>query len=405
MNMDRRGFLVALGRAFLSDTYYLLRASLRRLRWLCWEIFYVLLVIFTYPLQIILALLLKNRVRPNSVIHISQLGHVPWNMVETMRASGIDAKYVSVGENRHWTKSDFHLRRRRFPFTTFARDVHFFWTEIVQNSVYHSHFMRTLSPYHWELPLLRLMGRRVVVHFRGCEARDEDVNINLHPQMNICQSCDYAPKVCRRRDNRLRRKLVRKLADIILVTTPDMKDFFPEAQVGGFFLPVDLLTREPPEKQAFGPGRDLCIVHATNHPGIEGTLEISRAIAKLSREGWNIKFKFLRNIPPEQVLEELETADLNIGKMKMGHYANTQIEAMALGVPAITHVRPEFISDELTESGFIFSTLGSLEDDLRALLTSPELLEQKRLIARSSILKLHDQDRLLKEYAGYYGWT
>lgn len=404
MNFDRRGFLVALGRAFFSDTYFLFRASLRRLRWLCWEVVYIFLVALSYPVQMLMALLLRGRVTPRSVIHISQLGHVPWNMVEVMKSFGVEAKYVSIGENQHWAKSDFHLRRRRFPFTTFARDVYFFWTTIARHSVYHCHFMRTLSPYHWELPLLRILGRKVVVHFRGCEARDEENNMRLHPSMNICQACDYTPKVCRRRDNRVRRKLVRRLADVILVTTPDMKDFFPEAKVGNFFVRTDLKPRNPDEVPTRTSDEEITIVHATNHPGIEGTLEISRAIAKLCREGWNIKFKFLRNVSPEDVLVALSSADLNIGKMKMGYYANTQIEAMAMGVPAITHVRPEFLTDDLFNSGFIFSSLDMLENDLRKILSTPEILSNKRRIARSSILKLHDQDRLMREYADFYGW-
>ena len=58
-------------------------------------------------------------------------------------------------------------------------------------------------------------------------------------------------------------------------------------------------------------------------------------------------------MPHDQVIKAFSEADLAIGKMKMGYYANTQIESMVIGVPTITYVRPEFITKELQDSGFI----------------------------------------------------
>jgi len=90
--------------------------------------------------------------------------------------------------------------------------------------------------------------------------------------------------------------------------------------------------------------------------------------------------------------------------MKMGYYANAQVESMALGVPTITYVRPEFLTDDLRDSGFIFNTLEGLEQTLEFYLTHPEELEKKRRIARSSILRLHNNGelcrRLIDLYAG-----
>ncbi|MFM8392411.1 MAG: glycosyltransferase, partial [Acidobacteriota bacterium] len=89
--------------------------------------------------------------------------------------------------------------------------------------------------------------------------------------------------------------------------------------------------------------------------------------------------------------------------MKMGYYANAQIESMYLGVPAVTHVRPEFMTPELESSGLIVSTLDNLESTLEHYLTHPEELAQKRARARSSILELHSEERLTALLMRVYG--
>lgn len=112
---------------------------------------------------------------------------------------------------------------------------------------------------------------------------------------------------------------------------------------------------------------------------------------------------FSKEHPYERVLEEYRTADIAIGKMKMGYYANGQIESMAMGVPTITYVRPEFMTEELMESGFIFSDLRRLEETLKHYLDNRGELSKKREIARSSILRLHDNDRIAQQLVDLYG--
>ena len=103
-----------------------------------------------------------------------------------------------------------------------------------------------------------------------------------------------------------------------------------------------------------------------------------------------------------RVLEELAGADLSIGKMKMGYYANLQIESMAAGVPTITHVRPELMTPALEQSGFIFATLDTLESVLEYYATHPEALGEKRRQARDSIMALHDNAAIARQYIDLY---
>ena len=77
---------------------------------------------------------------------------------------------------------------------------------VARYEIVHAHFMVTLTRSGWEWPLLKRMGRRLVVHYRGCEIRDRALNQRLHPEVNICQECDYRPRLCEAPINVQRRR-------------------------------------------------------------------------------------------------------------------------------------------------------------------------------------------------------
>lgn len=359
---------------------------------------YAATVAVLWPVNWLLSQLLRSRVTPGSVLHVSVMVHVPAYMVRILRESGIHADYLAVGSSPWWNEADYHFTATRLPILSVLNEMWWVWSVVSRYEIVHSHFMMTVTRSGWEWRLLSAMGRKLVIHYRGCEIRDREKNLALHPRINICQECDYRPYVCKTPFNRARRPLAARYGNAFLVTTPDMKDFAPQAQHIPFFVTRPDLPAAPP-----APARSTFrIVHATNHPGIEGSRQIREVVARLTAKGHAIDFVELNGVTHERVLRELADADLSIGKMKMGYYANLQIESLAAGVPAVTCVRPEFMTDELRESGFIFASLDTLESVLEHYLTNPAALQQKRDVARRSVLRLHDNAAIARAYHTLY---
>lgn len=358
---------------------------------------YALWLAALYPLSLVLMRLRRGNFVPASVLHVSYMVHIPWHTTRILRRHGWKADYLAIGSSPHWNKADFR-KPAEWSFWLALREFCLFWRVMAKYEVVHFHFMIPMSVTGWEIPILKRMRRTVVAHFRGCEARNRELNMRLHPDLNICQECDYNAKICTSRSSARRRRLAERWADLVLVTTPDMLDFMPRASVFPFFAPTEL----PPKNLAHKAGHSLRILHVTNHPGIEGTAAIKQSIEKLRARGYQLEFVYLKNVPHEAVLAAMQEVDLAIGKMKMGFYANAQIESMASGVPTVTWIRPEFMTEELRRSGFIICHLNELECTLEYYLTHPEELEQKRRLARESILKLHDNDALARRLISLY---
>lgn len=356
-----------------------------------------------FPVNYLLSALLKDVKFDNSVLHISYMVHVPYETTRILRKQGMKADYLALGENPLiWDQADYRFIPSPYPFIREWKEFVFFWKVMAKYEIIHSHFAITLSSTGWELPVLKRMDRKLVVHYRGCEIRDRERNMRLHPEMNICQACDYNATICQDPLGKQRRERAAQYGDLCLVTTPDLLDFVPAATHFPFFAPdIDYSDYETGCRRR-RQGEGFKIVHVTSHPGIEGTDDIARAIDNLRAKGYSIEFVFLNGVHHNRVLREIAEADLTIGKMKMGYYANAQIESMFLGVPSVTYVRPEFMTEELRESGFIFTSLPDLERTLEYYLSHPTALEKKRELARRSILRLHDNERLGRQLVELY---
>src|SRR5262249_14950561 len=138
-----------------------------------------------------------------------------------------------------WDKQDYHFVRsdimRSAPIRLW-REAACLLNVLNRFEVLHIHNGRCISFNGWVLQLWRALGRPIVVHWRGCDVRNYDLNIRLHPERCICQACDYN-RVCLSNEFIKWQKLCREVAHVHLVTTPDLKDFIPEAQHLPFTLP------------------------------------------------------------------------------------------------------------------------------------------------------------------------
>ena len=365
-----------------------------------WATVHGLSVALLYPLNAIYLRWLAPKPHPNSVLHVSYMVHVPHHTVELLRRHGMKADYLALGGSSVWSTCDYRFDRSRWPFVAALQETLWLWRVLARYEAIHSHFALSLSRSGWEMRWLRRLGRRIVVHYRGCEARDREANMRLHPDLNICSDCDYMPRICQLPEVAARRRWAEAFGDVFLVTTPDLLDFVPNAVHLPFLHPlVDTLAAIKVEPRLVeGPVR---IVHATNHPGIEATSRIRAVVDRLRDRGFAVELEVLHGASHDEVLRAFAAADVTIGKLKMGYYANAQIESLALGVPAVTWVRDAFRTPELDEA-FVFADPDELEEVLAGLLSDPDRLARLRGQARARVAALHDNDAVARRLIDLY---
>lgn len=299
-----------------------------------------------YPLNLWLSLLLRKK-KGRGVLHISTVTHQPYLITRHLRAQGFHADYLAKGEGWLYFNEegkDFHMSQVRLPGPLkFLYELWWAWKVYPKYQIIHSHFLQMVGSGFWELEFLKRMGKKIVFHFRGDDIRRKEANLRFNPELNCCQECDYPDPYCHNPQKDSLVDIARRYGDLFLVTTPDLNDFFPRAIHFPFILPElpgHLWPTETEKKSFLNP---IKILHLTNHDGIDGTPHIVKAVNRLKEEGYPVELIILRKVPYQELLRMYPLVDLSIGKLRMGYYANAQVESMYFGVPTMCYIREKFL--------------------------------------------------------------
>lgn len=128
-------------------------------------------------------------------------------------------------------------------------------------------------------------------------------------------------------------------------------------------------------------GKTFRVLHAPNHRNIKGSSFIIEAIEELQKEGENIELKLLEKVSNDEVLLEIEKADLVIDQLVIGWYAMFTLEALSLGTPVVCYLRNDLL--ELYKNSKLLN-----END------PPIHSSQPREILSDLRVLIHDQKRL-----------
>lgn len=348
--------------------------------------------------------LLRKTPKQADILHISEAVNICRETVELLKSKNLRVQYLAQTKVKK-TGIDYAYAPSKLGAVRAFQEWLVLLTYLRHFQIVHTHFGLGISRSGWEFPVLKQLDVRIVWHHRGCSSRIREENNRLHhdPVFNICQNCDYDGRACSEDSIVQRRNILTGLADAHIVTTPDLRDFFPQASHITFFSPTNHRTQtlnvDPPKYQK---GDVLKLVQITNHPGIEGAQEVQVVIKRLQDQGYRIDYQLHSSLEHKKAIEVMSNAHVTIGKMKMGHYANNQIESLALGVPAITFIRPEWVTQDYIDSAFILTDLHNLEKTVLNILEDPLFLRTKAELCQETIQRFHNNENLIDQYVQLY---
>lgn len=189
-----------------------------------------------------------------------------------------------------------------------------------------------------DLPLLRGLGKGIVVTYQGSDAR-QGAFCRAHFDISPAGESDvheYPPDLDAHKRSRIRK--FDEYADRIYALNPDLLHVLPERAE---FLPyahIDLSEWTP---RSPGPTRSrrAVVLHAPSRLGMKGTRFLVAAVERLKAEGVDFEFVLVQGVPHHELRRLLEGADLVVDQLLCGWYGGLAVEAMALGKPVICYIR------------------------------------------------------------------
>ena len=253
-------------------------------------------------------------------------------------------------------------------------------------------------PLALDILLLRLLGTRVIWHARGTDSRLETEFRRVHPRQEL-----YDPETFRGfqkpDDFRRRRVLLREsVCDAILAVDEEMRTYLPDAEI----VPraIDLEAWEPVGPVGDTPGR-VVIVHAPSRAVYKGTEALNAAIERLRSEGLPIEYRLVRDTEHAEAKRIYATADIVVDQLMIGWYGVLAVEAMALGKPVISHIRPD-LERFATDIPIVNANIDDVTDRLRELVLDEGRRHRLGHEGRRFVEERHCADKIAERLVEIY---
>lgn len=163
-------------------------------------------------------------------------------------------------------------------------------------------------------------------------------------------------------------------------------------------LCVDTNNWKTTQRENMADGRDglVKVTHSPNFRGFKGTEFVISAIEELKKEGLKVELVLLEKLQNEEVKKVLrESSDIHFEQIIFTGFGLNAIEGMATGLPVISNLDDESFTrpfrrwSYLNECPLVSSTPERLVEDLRKLVTRPELRKELGKCGRLYTKKYH----------------
>ncbi|MDV2482608.1 glycosyltransferase family 4 protein [Methanoculleus sp. Wushi-C6] len=221
-----------------------------------------------------------------------------------------------------------------------------------------------------DLPLLRLLGKRVIYIFFGSDGRPPYIDGAL------CKSADIDdPRRCMRMTRMQKRKIrwIERFADVT-VHHPAAAHLQARQFVKGLNIGIPFARASVEENDSRMRNGIVRILHSPSDPDAKGTPAIRDAIRSLQAKGYPIEYFEITGKPHAVVLDELQRCDIVVDQL----YSDTPMavfatEAAWYGKPAVVggyyarYIWDDYAADVIPPA--IYCYPAEIEDALEPLVT------------------------------------
>jgi glycosyltransferase involved in cell wall biosynthesis len=302
------------------------------------------------------------------ILHIGDVAGVPQKIAQAQRELGYKSDVLSYKMHPFGYQTDFcYPVTSKFPYDYIKRFT-IFLKFIKKYDIYHFHGV-TLLPKGIDSILWKMIKKKLIIHHHGSELRFKGENY-----------------------------IYSKFADKILVSTPDLLEWSPD----GIWLPNPVDIREYELLERGSQTHKLRILHAPSSRETKGTKYVIQAINKLKKEGYDIEFILLENVPHEEVLEQTKLSDIIVDQLIIGWYGMFSIEAMCMGKPVLCYIKKDLADKYYQDLPILNTSPEFVYENLIKLIENPKLRTELGVQGRKYVERKHDSRGIAKSLIDLY---
>jgi len=169
------------------------------------------------------------------------------------------------------------------------------------------------------------------------------------------------------------------------------------------YYPIDTENWFPNGHDSAHNGKDgpVTVVHASNHRELKGTEFLIAACQELKAEGYQIQLRLLEQMPNTEVHHIMRQSDI-IAEQFIHGYALAAMEGMSLAKPVMSNLSDDYyyrvhrLHTGLDECPVVNTSIDQIKNNLRILITNPDLRRQLGQAGRQYVIKYHSYEIVAK---------
>lgn len=262
--------------------------------------------------------------------------------------------------------------------------------------LFHFHFGWTLLPRRLDLRVLKVFGKKIVMHYWGSDIRQSDVAMDIVYSRSPAEILSIYPE----KENQKKRDRIAeaaKYADLTLVSDYPLLEYSPDSKV---LRPAVEIARLP---YVGGSSRreNVRIVHAPTKRQTKGTHYVIAAIEQLKAEGYRVDFNLLENMTNEQTIEMCRDVDIVVDQVLLESHGIFAVECMALGKPVLCRVDEKFLNC-YPGLPLVRTDPDNICDNLKLLIERPDLRRETGEKGRKYVEEFHDSRKIARQLLRLY---
>lgn len=329
--------------------------------------------------------------------------HAPQNisnqltyMASALRDLGHECEVWTFGESRFAFPCDRTIDvSERNP-----REVWRHFMDAVERfDVFHFHFGQSFFPHGWEgmpplwdVPVLRMLGKKVFVSYWGSDARRRKVLETINPWGHLFLA-DHQPD-----DDRIEKSIHvwRTYANRMFVHSAEL---LPHV-AGSVVVERSFDLQEWPQVEPADRQRPV-LLHIPSKRAMKGTELIVEGVDRLKAEGLEFEFHLLENMSHTEVKSAIREADVLIDQLLVGDFGIISVEAMASNRVSVAYLLDD-VKQAYLDLPVYDVNPDTFVDRMRELIRDRKLRQRLAKAGRPFVKKHFSASTIARHLIGFY---
>lgn len=307
----------------------------------------------------------------HGLVNIAGIGRY---LADDQRAAGFLSDFVVQEDRTFRQNSHWNLRFDRY--ATWQKAlmlICFLPLALIKYDLFHFYAGESLWPWNLDLPLLKLLRKKVIITYCGSESRLVEIERKRNPHWEHLKVGIDHPKYDASKKRRLAWQSFWADAAIAARDTyAPVARFFPAHKIHDLWVNnmIDLDVVHPgPTRSPHSP----LVIHAPSGQ-LKGTSAVERAVVELQQEGLVFTYRRIENTPNVEMQRILrEEADIVVDQLILGAFGSLAVEGMAYGLPVICYLAPLIQERHFPDCPIVSAGPDDVKSRLRELITDAEL--------------------------------